>query len=443
MRDHDSARASAASSYPYLAPTGGLEDDPTPQDQAIYVPSVSPSYAINVLKAAWDRPLAHGVNAADLNFLDPANRMFRISHVMSSAGQALNQTDPCIITQRDRQKTVLICDSGGYQIASGGLHIRGDEDRLRILRWMEEHGDLAMTLDVPTGPIHTRKPGYAYASFRECLDATREHLDFFQQHRRVGHVRLLNVLQGNDEKQCDAWYNAVKRYPFEGWAFAGMFRHDMHALCRRIIIMAEEDMLEDRDWIHVLGTCELDVAVLLTALQRAINRHINPRLRISFDTASPFKMLRFGRVYTLPQFSGTGMEMGSVDAPDHPSHIGSSIRWPWPSPLGDRMTLGDFCVPLQRGRTRHWDELSNAYHAHHNLAALCFGIALANRVFDGENVSKAHTVAVDVGAGVEAIEEVIRRGSLDALGSFTQTFQRLRHNTAVTNDAGDEDRLFY
>ena len=443
MSDNDHARSRGASSYPYPAPLSSLGEDPTPTNQAVYVPSVSPAYATGVLAAAWDRPLPAGVDVSDLNFLEPSNSLFRISHVMSSAGQALKQSAACIITTRDRRRTRIICDSGGFQIASGLLRITSDAQVLSILRWMERHGDYAMTLDVPTGPLLKRNADYPFATFRDCLNTTIDHLDFFVKHRKAGTVRLLNVLHGNDLPQTDAWYQAVKGYPLEGWAFAGALRHDVHALCRRIIQMARERMLEDRDWIHVLGTSELDVAVLLTALQRAINRHINPRLRISFDTASPFKMLRFGRVYTLPKFDRRSMEMGSVDAPDHPNHVRSAIPWPWPSPLGDRMTLGDFCVPLQPGRTRHWDDLSHVYHAHHNLAALCFGVALANKVFDGENVSGTHTVAEDVARAVQAIDEVIAAGTDGALAKFAGTFTRLRHNAAAVNDPGDDERAFY
>ena len=443
MSDNENARVRAASAYPYPSPLNRLVGDPTPADQAVYVPSVSPSYATAVLKGTWGRSLPNGVQPGDLNFLDPANSLFRISHVMSSAGQALKQGAACIITTRDRSRTRLICDSGGYQVASGLLQINSSAQVLSILRWMERHGDYAITLDVPTGPLLKRNKDYQFATFRDCLGTTLGYLDFFVKNRKPGAVQLLNVLHRNDLSQADAWYQAVKGYPFEGWAFAGALRHDFYALCRRIIQMAREHLLEDRDWIHVLGTCELDVAVLLTALQRAINRHINPRLRISFDTASPFKMLRFGRVYTLPKFSASGMEMGSVDAPDHPKHVGSPIRWTWPSPLGDRMTLGDFCVPLQGGRTRHWDDLSNIYHAHHNLAALCFGIALANRVFDGENVSQMHTVAPHVGTAVQAIAEVIRAGTDAALQKFARTFARLKHNAAAINDTGDDERAYY
>ena len=88
-------------------------NDPTPKSEAIYVPSVTPGYAMAVYAQEWKRALPVGIQPGDLNFLDPNNRLFRISHVMSSAGQALRQPRDCIITQRNRARTIVIGDSGG------------------------------------------------------------------------------------------------------------------------------------------------------------------------------------------------------------------------------------------------------------------------------------------------------------------------------------------
>src|SRR5262245_49535935 len=102
-------------------PPNSVVNDPTPADQAIYVPSVTPGFAKDVFRNNWRRALPKGVTGEDLNFLSPNNKLFRISHVMSSAGQALHQKQDCIITTRNRKTTKLICDSGGYQIASRQL----------------------------------------------------------------------------------------------------------------------------------------------------------------------------------------------------------------------------------------------------------------------------------------------------------------------------------
>jgi hypothetical protein len=110
----------------YPAPSNHILGDPTPLDQAVYIPSVAPGFAMAAYEAKWERDLPSGVGPRDLNFLDPANPLFRISHVMSSAGLAYKQKRPCIVTQRDRSQTLLICDSGGYQIASGNLPLSSD-----------------------------------------------------------------------------------------------------------------------------------------------------------------------------------------------------------------------------------------------------------------------------------------------------------------------------
>jgi hypothetical protein len=276
--------------YPYPVVENKIANDPTPKDQAIYVPSITPGYAMDVYAQRWNRALPLGVEPGDLNFLDPENKLFRISHALSSAGQALGQSRRCIITERDRANTVIIGDSGGYQIATGNLQINDDDDRQEILRWLEENADVAMTLDVPTGPV-VKNPGYRFSSTTDCLAATLEHLEYFQKHRKSGKVIFLNMLQGNTPREAKAWYDAVKRYDFEGWAFAGPLRHNLTEFCTRILEMAHENQIQNKRRIHVLGTCELDTAVLLTALQRAINRNFNKKLRISFDTASPFLML--------------------------------------------------------------------------------------------------------------------------------------------------------
>ena len=105
-----------------------------------------------------------------------------------------------------------------------------------------------MTLDVPTGPL--LKTGYKYSSFQACLDKTLDHLEFFRTHRKPGATKFLNVLQGNTTQQTDKWYDAVKHYEFEGWAFAGLLRHNFYNLCRRIIKMADDGLLQSRDWIQ-------------------------------------------------------------------------------------------------------------------------------------------------------------------------------------------------
>jgi hypothetical protein len=391
---------------------------------------------MEVHAATWKRSLPQGVKASDLNILDPGNPLLHLSHVLVSAGHSMKNTKPCIITTRDRSKTVVIADSGGYQVASGNLVIRNDKDRLDILRWMEGIAEIGMTLDVPTGPLLKDPRRYAFQSFADCLNATIEHLDFFAHNRTKGKIRLLNVIQGNDVQQTDAWYKAVKHYPFEGWAIAGPTRNDFAALCRRVLILAHDKKLEGDSWIHVLGTSSMEAAILLTALQRAINRHINPNVRISYDTSSPFRLLQFNLCYTLPNFSAERVSMSSAKVPLERALIGSDLRWPWPSPIGDKMTMGDICVAGNGGEKL--DALSSVLINHHNIGALCWAIASANRVFDVQSATHNHVIGKPIGAAAEAIEKIIKNGSMDLANNYAKTFANV--GSLQTANGGEDQR---
>ena len=84
--------------------------------------------------------------------------------------------------------------------------------------------------------------GYAFKSTKDCLTATLDHISFFHRNRVPGKVRFLNVLQGNTPSEATAWYNAVKLYEFEGWAFAGVLRHNVEYFLERII-RANSDLI--------------------------------------------------------------------------------------------------------------------------------------------------------------------------------------------------------
>ncbi len=338
----------------------------------------------------------------------------------------------------------MIADSGGYQIANDRLQIKSDADRHRILKWIENTADVAMTLDVPTGPLISNPGAYQFKTSGECLTATLEHLDYFHRHREPGKVRFLNVLQGNTPAEADQWYDAVKSYKFEGWAFGGQLRHNFYQLCRRILIMADQNQLQNKHWIHILGTNELDTAVLLTALQRAINRTINPNLRISFDTSTPFRLLAFDRMFTLPTFETERMVMGTLKVPEDRLFREDKKRnlpWPWPSPIGNRMVMGDYCVTGSLNSGHFRDRLSEVLLAHHNLGALCWGVTTANRIFDVSSVNHSHKIGKSEGAAVEIIDRVFQTGGMADLERYkSTTFDRLRHSQKF--DDGDVGRYW-
>ena len=421
-------------------------DDPTPRHHAIYLPSVTPSYAKDAYTKNFGRPLPDGLNPNVFNFLDPANRdFFFTAHAMSSAGQALYQKEPCIINQRDRSRTRIIGDSGGFQIA-GGMEINGDAGRMEILRWLESTADIAMTLDVPTANARFENNGYRYPTTPACLNATLEHLRFFSSNRdRSSKLHFLNVLQGNDTRESDAWYNAVKDFEFEGWAFAGVLRRDMFKMCRRIIMMAKEGLLQQKSWIHVLGTNSLDTAVMLSAIQQAINDSgINPYMRVSFDTSTPFSMLKYNMIFTNAKLTELPMAMNNVKAPADPAFFKSNLAWPWPSAIGRHIKLGDFCVPGSVMNLQYHDRLSYLFQAHHNLTVLCEAISTANKLFDVDQLKPQGVVPLRVREAIKVMRDVIADQDLDALERNRGKFEKLpgfrNKDNFLDDDGGADER---
>ena len=184
---------------------------------------------------------------------------------------------------------------------------------------------------------------------------------------------------------------------------------------------------------------------MLTALQRAINKHINPHLRISYDTASPFIMLRSNKIYTLPLIDAHEMKISQIYAPADPAFFGSTQKWPWPSVIGKHLTMGDMCVQCPPTNGRYHDAQSDRYHAHHNLTVLCNAIELAHHVFEVEMTNPAHTVHTKTKRAVDAIHKVIAARDLKLLKqhkAYLTTALDPKMQPAAAIDSGDEDRAY-
>jgi hypothetical protein len=107
--------------------------------------------------------------------------------------------------------------------------------------------------------------------------------------------------------------------------------------------MRDDGMLVGKDWMHFLGTAQLDWACYLTLIQRQIRKHINENFTISFDCASPFIATAHGLVYTNPQFAPKRWSTIMEKATDNKHLSDSTIPFPWESEIGSRLTMGDIC----------------------------------------------------------------------------------------------------
>lgn len=391
----------------------GLNLTKTNYDYATFLPSISSVYAkfcsdYYTLRSDGPRKglqpvgLQHGFDSLD--FLNEDKGLFYYKDGLYSAGHAfLNREkswkDERMIQQRDRKKTWIVGDSGGFQIAKGILKFdwkdfEGDHSnafRQKILDWLEFTADHSMVLDIPTWAIGRTE---GIDSFSTCLKGTMYNNDYFIKHR-TGDTKFLNVLQGRSKTEADIWFDTVKDLPFEGWAFAGDNMADFEMILHRIIKMRDGHYFgknengDVRNVLHFLGQSRLIVACALTSIQRLLRDQLNDdMLRITFDSASAFISVAHGQIFTRDVYENKRFSYLMEKMYDETSLAHSELPFPWHGTIGDQLKIGDICVKSEKYLDEHpkdgatsWDSYSYILMMAHNLERHIKAIQQANRLF--------------------------------------------------------------
>jgi hypothetical protein len=344
---------------------------PLQKDYAVYLPAISSFYSTYIAKQRLEKfiaddriPAGFDRGVEGMNFLNPEQGYFYYKYGLYSAGHAQldlqkSLVQESMIQDRDRSKTMILGDSGGYQIGKGvlkfdWLNFEGAEatkTRQKILEWLELTADWSMMLDVPTWACdHIHSPKTGLKTFEDCLEKTRYNNDYFLVNR-LGQTKWLNVLQGSDWDTAEKWYNGVKEFSdpkgkyagmeAEGWAMGGANMCKMDITLKRLMTMREDGLLTGKNWMHFLGTAQLDWSCYLTLIQREIRKHINPEITISFDCASPFIATAHGLVYTNAVHTNKRWSVIMDKAPDNKALAKSDIPFPFASEFASRLTMGD------------------------------------------------------------------------------------------------------
>ena len=394
---------------------------------AKYLPAISGFYTTHLGKATLDPsfvppervPKKFELGIQGLNFFDEDNSYFNYKFGLYSAGHAERNLAKCdarepMIHNRDREKTILIGDSGGFQIATGVIKLdwstvmtpAGDKLREEILRFLEHTSDWSMTLDVPAFaamPPLSEKTGLT--KFSDALDVTVHNLDYFMKHRVPGATKFLNVLSGSTKENSREWYDTVKHFSipssveamgydkertFEGWAFAGINVKHMRSVLEMILMLRDDDLLATKDWIHVLGIGRLDWGCYFTSIERALRKHYNPNINISFDAASPFVAAGgYALSYNYNKFNPDQLTYSMGKGIDNKGLKGSTIAMPFQGPIMERLTAGDICVMGPGDLNKHgkegktsWDTTSYALVMAHNVYNHIQAVQEINRLAD-------------------------------------------------------------
>ena len=359
------------------------------------------------------------------------------------------------------QGTTTASNSKGKQISVNPLKDyqklidAAQKKREAVLKWLDTISDYGMILDIPTWVIHDAKASQAcgITTLEEAVAATKYNNLYFMQHRRGkknGGAKFLNVLQGDNHTSADEWYQEMKefcdptKYPdthFDGWAMGGQNMCDIHLVLKRLIALKYDNLLQEgvHDWMHFLGTSKLEWAVLLTVVQRAVRKYINPSFTISFDCASPFLATANGQMYheiDLSHDSKWSYRMGpSADDKKYATDMrtfrdavlqdGIFDKFE-DSPISQHLTIKDVCIYKpgdlnkngKEGKTS-WDSFSYALMMGHNVWMHIESVQRANRKFDsGERPAMLwhrngdHTKFEDI---VDAIFAASDRASSEAI----------------------------
>ena len=388
--------------------------DLTPRwrDFAVYLPALQFQFASSVLKTARvekTRPFPNGIKPSDFDFLNPNSKLWHYGYGLYSAGQFTSAVGKsCAVTNRDRDNTTILGDSGGYQIGKGtlkgmeafkGLKTSAEisakwreksEIRKWIVNWLETHSDYAMTIDMP---LWAKLPSNSKTPFHKCdiedlIKMSVDNLEFIKHNKR-DNTKWLNVLQGTTAEDSELWWNAVKNYKLSGYALAGSvgWRGGLENVLRYVMMIRDDrGFSKKQEWMHVLGVSQPIWAVLLTQIQRSIRKHCrNPNFRVSYDSASPFQLGgRYQRVVRMPKY-GKRLDswvMTAHQAPINPKYAldKNEYQFPYSSPIGDLMTLRELNWNGQFKRNVPVDALSGLMLVNHDIYVFVRGLLEANEL---------------------------------------------------------------
>ena len=419
------------------------QDDLTSKqlDYAVFLPAISGFYATFVGKqrdtsapAPYVDPARFPAGLTDMeqmNWLNSAKGLFPYKWSLYSGGHAnldLNKQDWSEDMVRNREAgSFILGDSGGFQIAKGLWEgdwkansgcPKAQKKRDAVLKWLDGIADYGMILDIPTWVIHDKKASKAcqITTLQEAVDATKYNNEYFMAHRKGktnGGAKFLNVLQGDNHTSAEDWYQIMKVYcdptvypdnHFDGWAMGGQNMCDVHLVLKRLVALRYDNLLQEgiHDWMHFLGTSKLEWAVLLTVIQRAVRKYVNPSFTISFDCASPFLATANGQVYFENVFEhDSKWSYRMAPSADDKKYATDTRKWStgvvadgiyprWEeSPISDMLTMKDICIYKpgdlnkigKEGKTS-WDSFSYALLMGHNVYMHLTAVQEANRRFD-------------------------------------------------------------
>ncbi len=457
-------------------------------DWALFLPAVSSFYISGLGKQrkgeeyfdAARIPAQFNGDVEKLNFLNSKEGLYYYKWGLYSAGHAnldttVNDPSESIIREREAG-TFMLGDSGGFQILKAQWPAdwkdpncpRAMKKRQQVLTWMDAYMDYGMCLDIPSQSLttfhiqdpKTKTSAHGISTIEEAIAATHINNEYFIKNRN-GKCKFLNVLQGRNHTQSDDWYEEMKKYcdpniypdnHFNGWAFGGQNKIDVHLMLRRLVNIIHDGLLVEgkHDLIHCLGVSILEYAVLFTDIQKAIRKYHNPSLRITFDCASPFFSAAKGLAYFNNSIEHNGKWSYQMEkTAEKKSYSTDNRKFSdgvladgihkvfTDSPVTDLLTMKDLCYRGQGFLGQHgketktsWDTLSYTLLQSHNVYTHMAAVQEANRKYEQGIMPKMVMNRFDDEHFGEIVDKIFaqndRQKSLDMIESHSSFWMQMK-----------------
>ncbi len=391
-------------------------------DWAIYLPSLQQGYAAFPFREAAktrDGQWPAGLKPADLDFLNPSSKLWHCKYVLYSAGQfdTARITVPDMVSKRSRTDTVVIGDSGGYQVGTHKLKelqawpaMRDPQKimqrwtqsvsiRERVLRWLDTNCDYAMTLDMPlwilTQPKAAKSP-FRRLSYDQLTELSYVNLKYFADNRGKAtgaKAKYLNVLQDVGEDTGERWYQRVKGFGFEGWSFGGDNTVGIAPFLKWVVRLLNDGEINSKtEWLHVLQMSPPVNSVLLTAIQRRLREILGTKIVVSYDSSSPVQSAGISQSIVLPPNLTANFKtwkMRAVPFPQHPDYKNPAAPVFFTdalSPVTQLVSINDFHWKTGPMETRFFDPLAQHLLTNHNIYMYHKAVAMSHDyVFGGKS----------------------------------------------------------
>lgn len=363
-----------------------------------YLPSLQPNWVRTLNRSLYDYRdhVEHGSFAAldEFNWYDGSKPRFQHPYALYSPGHAELDPDKAkvidkLLFERDRDRTFLLADSGGFQVGTGAWPIEQASNYVsKVLRWQEAVADLAVILEVPTW----MKINGNFIEFEKAVDLTNQNLKVYAE-QATGKVKFLNTLHGKTYDEGRRWFDATRWFNDEGhavgWCFSSIFSVDLYESLRMLNYMIEQEHYPQ--YLHYLGQGTAQSAIIAGMMRRTVPRAYPEQvkqarsgnaLNVTVDSSSEFQTIgRYMAIYeraveaagsktSISPFSIRSAKFEGEDRSRFPADRAyPDVEGPILGKYSNGVVFGDILAPLNGASksSNNLDDISLAILIAHNL----------------------------------------------------------------------------